>query len=439
MEVESRSTGSVYEPAGGGMRRSVPYPPAVRRPVLLAALAAALAAAFAPSASAADPRLSARILPILHAAGMGGSGTAVAVVDLDTGQTVFQLHPWRQLLPASNEKLLTSVTALQTLRPGFRFSTRVVGAGQRSGATWDGDLYLVGGGDPTFSTAEVRILARRIRAMGIRHITGGINGDESIFDAARTGPDWKRGFAGFESPPLSGLAIDRDTNGPHVVWTPARFAARTLRRALEHRGVTVGRRRPFVGQAPLTATPLAEVSSVPLFRILRYMDRQSDNFTAEMVLKEIGAVVGTGGTTAAGIAVEKRVVGQLIGSDAQSLISVDGSGLSSADRATTAALVTLLVRMDGDPQLGPTFRGLLSVSGQNGTLEHRLVGPAVRGRVLGKTGTLDQASSLSGYVTARSGHRFAFSILMNSRGGILSSWTAHRVQDAIAALLVKNF
>jgi PBP4 family serine-type D-alanyl-D-alanine carboxypeptidase len=169
------------------------------------------------------------------------------------------------------------------------------------------------------------------------------------------------------------------------------------------------------------------------------MDRQSDNFTAEMVLKEIGAVVGTGGTTAAGIAVEKRVVGQLIGSDADSLISVDGSGLSSADRATTAALVTLLVRMDGDPQLGPTFRGLLSVSGQNGTLEHRLVGPAVRGRVLGKTGTLDQASSLSGYVTARSGHRFAFSILMNSRGGILSSWTAHRVQDAIAALLVKNF
>jgi D-alanyl-D-alanine carboxypeptidase/D-alanyl-D-alanine-endopeptidase (penicillin-binding protein 4) len=408
--------------------------------VLLAALAAALAAASAPPASAADPRLTARILPILHAAGMGGPGTAVAVVDLDSGQTVFQLHPWRQLLPASNEKLLTSVTALQTLRPGFRFTTRVVGSGQRSGATWDGDLYLVGGGDPTFSTAEARILARRIRAMGIRHVTGGINGDETVFDAARTGPDWKRGFAGFESPPLSGLAIDRDVNARGAaVWTPARAAARTLRRTLEHHGVTVGRRRPFVGQAPLTATPLTEISSVPLFRILRYMDRQSDNFTAEMVLKEIGAVAGTGGTTAAGIAVEKRVVGQLIGSDFQSLAPLDGSGLSSGDRATAGAFVKLLARMDADPMLGPTFRGLLAVGGRNGTLEHRLSAPAVRGRIVAKTGTLDQASSLSGYATSLTGHRYAFSILMNSRGAILSSWTAQRAQDAIASLLVKRF
>jgi PBP4 family serine-type D-alanyl-D-alanine carboxypeptidase len=262
-------------------------------------------------------------------------------------------------------------------------------------------------------------------------------GDESIFDARRYGPEWHHAFKGIESPPLSGLAVDRDVAARGtLVYDPARVAARTLRKALERAGVAVARTHVAVGHAPAEAAVMAQVLSPPLWRILRFMDRESDNFTAEMVLKSIGAYAGAGGTTAAGLAAARGVVDPMLGDDAPGIRLVDGSGLSYSDRVSADAITRLLVASADDPSIGAQLERALSVAGINGTLAHRMRIAGVRGRVHAKTGTLDDASALSGYATTRSGGRVAFSILINGRP--VDAWRAHDAQDAIASLLARS-
>ena len=384
--------------------------------------------------AAQDAALARGIAKALAAHGFSGQGTGIAVADLATGEVIYQRNGARPLLPASTEKLFTTVGALSTLRPDFRFATTVVGVGARAGATWNGDLYLVGSGDPTFSSYDIDALAAQIKARGIPRISGRIRGDETVFDASRWGP-WPARYIGVESPPLSGLALDRDTttNGRDVA-SPSHSAARALRRALARAGVQVGVRFVAGGRAPKGALVLARVQSEPLWQIVRFMDRHSDNFTAEMVAKAIGAYAGGSGTTARGMHVAGEVAAPMLGEDASLVHLADGSGLSHANRTTAGALARLLAGAAANPAIAKPLAGALSVMGANGTLAHRL--PELRGRVLGKSGTLDNVSALAGYVTARSGRRFSFAVLMNVPA--LSDWDAHATQDAIVRLLAKR-
>jgi D-alanyl-D-alanine carboxypeptidase/D-alanyl-D-alanine-endopeptidase (penicillin-binding protein 4) len=383
---------------------------------------------------AQDAALARGIARALLKHGFGGQGTGVAVADIATGEIVYQRNGARPLVPASTEKLFTTVGALTALRPSFRFTTTVVGVGSRVGPTWNGDLYLVGSGDPTFSSYDIDSLAAQIKAHGINRISGRIRGDETVFDGSRWGP-WPARYIGVESPPLSGLALDRDVtaNGRDVA-SPSHSAARALRRALARVGVRVGVRFVAGGKAPEAALVLGRVQSDPLWRIVRFMDRHSDNFTAEMVAKAIGAYAGGRGTTARGMRVAGEVAAPMLGVDAPLVHLADGSGLSHANRTTAGALTRLLAAGAANPLIAKPLAGALSVAGANGTLAHRL--PALRGRVLGKSGTLDNVSALAGYVTARSGRRFSFAVLMNVPA--LSDWDAHATQDAIVTLLAKG-
>ena len=381
-----------------------------------------------------DAALARGIAKALAKHGLGGKGTGVAVADLASGEIIYRRNGWRPLVPASTEKLYTTVGALSTLRPDFRFATTVVGTGTRAGATWKGDLFLVGSGDPTFSSYDIAELAAQVRARGIRTISGRIRGDATIYDTARWGP-WPARYIGVESPPLSGLALDRDVNATgHEVGNPSHSAARALRKALARAGVKVGVRFVAGGRAPKGAFVLARTQSAPLWRIVRFMDRHSDNFTAEMVAKAIGAYAGGSGTTARGMRVAGEVAAPMLGDDAALIHLADGSGLSHANRTTASALARLLAAAATDPAIAKPLAGALSVAGANGTLARRL--PALRGRVLGKSGTLDGVSALAGYVTGVSGRRFAFAVLINAEG--LSDWNAHGAQDAIVTLLAKR-
>ena len=208
-----------------------------------------------------------------------------------------------------------------------------------------------------------------MRARGIRRISGRIRGDETIFDAARWGP-WPARYIGVESPPLSGLALDRDVNANgHEVGNPARSAARALRKALAARG-RAGRRalRRPAGARPRAPLVLARTQSAPLWRIVRFMDRHSDNFTAEMVAKAIGAYAGGSGTTARGMRVAGEVAAPMLGDDAPLVHLADGSGLSHANRTTASALARLLAAGAADPAIAKPLAGALSVAGANGTL-----------------------------------------------------------------------
>ena len=397
---------------------------------LLAALFALVALA-APAATPARPiqdsQLQIRLARALHVPHVALARSAAVALDLTTGTVLFQQNGNRPLAPASNEKLPLTYAALVRLGTAFRIETDVLGQGEQDGTQWTGTLVLKGNGDPTLSRADLRALAAQVKSLGIRSVTGGVSGDESAYDARRIVAGWKPSFFIDESPPLSALVVDRARVGSVVSRTPALAAATAFRDALRNAGVAVG--GPVrTGAADEWSELLASVSSPTLATMVRFMDRESDNFTAEMLLKQLGLAELDRGTSAAGATVVMQTLAEA-GVPMTGVRIVDGSGLSRLDRLTANALGSLLKVAWADTAVRPALLAALPVAGVNGTLQHRLSKPPARGRVLAKTGTTASASSLSGYVS----NRYAFAVMQN--GAPLSYWWARRAQDRFAQIL----
>ena len=400
-------------------------------PLRLAAAAVAIVAFFVVPAAQAGSRsaFQTQLARALHARHVSPARTGAIVFDLQSGTTLFAHNARLPLRPASNEKLATTYAALTALGPSFRIETDVLGEGQQDGTTWQGNLVLKGYGDPALSFAQVNSLARQLAAAGIRHVTGRILGDESWFDTRRTGLGWKREFYLHESPALSALVVNRGWTGRYETGRPALMAAQILRRDLRRAGVTV-HGGAALGVASPQAASLASVQSARLAVLVRHMDVYSDNFYAEMLLKEVGAVQGTGGSAAAGIAVERQLLSDA-GVPLAGVRMVDGSGLSLLDRWTPLGLATLLRTMWEDGDLRPYLEPALPIAGETGTLQHRMRKAPARGLVRAKTGTTNNASSLSGFV----GDRYAFSILEN--GSPVSVLNAEQSQNRFAQVLAR--
>ena len=393
----------------------------------LAVVVAVVGASWSP-AQAQAPTISAKLARALATPGVSPSRTGALAVDLRTGEVVFSANASRSLAPASAEKLAVSFAALRLLGPGFRFRTEVVGDGVLAGRVWRGNLVLVGHGDPTLEEGDLRLLARDLAAWGIRRVTGRVLGDERHFDSRRDAPGWKPSYLGFESAPLSALSVDdvgaRGANGS------AAAAARAFTAALERRGIAVGG-RPSTARAPADALPLAQDISKPLSAIVRTMNRASDNFISEMLLKELGASIALNGSTTAGA----RVVAQELRAAGVPVAGVriaDGSGLSLLDRLTAQALVAILRAGLDDPEISDAFVTSLAVAGISGTLERRLERRPARGRVIAKTGTTRIASALAGFVR----RRYVFAIIQN--GSPVNYWAARQAQDRFVTILARS-
>jgi D-alanyl-D-alanine carboxypeptidase/D-alanyl-D-alanine-endopeptidase (penicillin-binding protein 4) len=366
----------------------------------------------------------------LHAKHVSPSRTGAVVLDLRSGQLLFAHNASLPLRPASNEKLATTYAALTALGPSFRIETDVLGEGQRSGTTWLGNLVLKGYGDPALSAAQINKLARQVVAAGIKHVSGRILGDESWFDTRRTGLGWKPDFYLHQSPALSALIVDRGWTGRFETTRPALMATQLFRTDLRRAGVTI-RGGTALGVASAQAASLAGVQSAPLAALLRHMDVMSDNFYAEMLLKEVGAVQGNGGSAAAGIAVERGLL-RAAGVPLAGVRTVDGSGLSLLDRWTPLGLSALLRTMWQSADLRPYIVPALPIAGETGTLEHRMRLRPARGLVRAKTGTTDNSSALSGFV----GDRYVFSILEN--GSPVRTLSAEESQNRFAQVLARS-
>jgi D-alanyl-D-alanine carboxypeptidase/D-alanyl-D-alanine-endopeptidase (penicillin-binding protein 4) len=391
---------------------------------------AALVALLATAAPAAGQTLSQRLDRALTIAGVSRAHTGALAFDLGSGRAVYSLHRGRSLSPASNEKLGVALAALERLGPSATIKTAVLGDGRRaSPATWRGRLVLKGLGDPTLSSGDLRRLASKLRQDGLRRVTGRIVGDESYFDRRRTASGWKSSYYKLESPPLSALVVDRAKVNGHTVDNPALAAAKAFRKALVAAGISVGG-MAVVGAAPRGSPTLASVRSASIARLVRRMNKVSDNFYAEMLVKLLGRKKRGEGSTAAGCLLIRRV---LIARDVplDGVRIVDGSGLSRYDRWTAKALGALLVSAWRDPAVKAPFFASLAIAGVDGTLEDRMRRAPARGRVRAKTGTTNTASALSGYV----GSRYAFAVLQN---GSPISWTnARRSQDRFARALAR--
>jgi D-alanyl-D-alanine carboxypeptidase/D-alanyl-D-alanine-endopeptidase (penicillin-binding protein 4) len=377
---------------------------------------------------AAAPALDLALARAVQAPGVAASQTAAIAIDLGSGETLFSQNAGRGLLPASAEKLSVSFTALHVLGPRFRFRTELVGKGSRSGGTWKGDLFLVGYGDPTLDGSDLDRLARRFADTGITRVAGRVFGDDTYFDARRDAPGWKPGYLGIESRPLSALSVA----GVHLIGAngSAVAAARGLAAALEKRGIDV-RGSSGARRAPASSVPIAFDLSERLSNVVHHMNAESDNFVAEMVLKQVGATVAEPASTAAGASVVRETLAHAA-IPLGGVRIADGSGLSRYDRSTVTALAGILRAGATDPTIGHAFVASLAVAGVSGTLRNRLATRPTRGRIHAKTGTTNRASALAGLV----GNRYVFAILHNGRP--VPYWTARAAQDRFVQVLARS-
>ncbi len=215
---------------------------------------------------------------------------------------------------------------------------------------------------------------------------------------------------------------------------PDLYAGYSLRELLARRGIKV-QGKIVRGAVPSGARPLVTHYSAPLGVLVRDVNKRSNNFMAEQLLKTLGAEAGgKPGTWPKGVdAVAKFLETLGIAHDQYKM--TNGSGLYDSDRFTPAQLVTLLRTAYRDFRFAADFVGSLSLAGADGTIGHRLEGSAAERYVRAKTGTLSGVSCLSGYAGAPGRMPLAFSILMNDVPEHAAT-DARRAQDAIAEALV---
>jgi len=218
------------------------------------------------------------------------------------------------------------------------------------------------------------------------------------------------------------------------ITQPTYYAAKVFKDYLRRAGVEVtGKVR--IGPVPEDAYGLLSHTSAPLSLILRGLNKFSNNFVAEQILKTIGAeLYGHPGTTEKGL----RAMGEYMKSlryEPRRFRVLDGSGLSRQNRLSPNQIVSILQDMHGDLGVYPEFVAALGVMGRDGNVLKRMNGHNGSEKARVKTGTLNFVSALSGYLQSADGERFAFSILMNDLK--CSNGRAKQLQDRIVREALK--
>ena len=343
------------------------------------------------------------------------SATVGLSVWMEGSGMVVSQHADTPLRPGSTEKLLVAWGAYGVLGRAASFVTDVRADGAVDGSTLRGDLVLVGGGDPSLRSAgghSLERLATLVRRAGITEVTGDLVVDESHFDSERSAPGWTSRHVPYFVGPLSALAVDGNSlrTDPEYVANPALGNLGAFRASLAAQGVTVaGGDR--MGTAPDPTTGVASVRSAPVSDLVNQMLTNSDNFYAEILLKNVGQRVLGRGTSANGMGVVHQLAAdagvQLSGRAA------DGSGLSRDNTRRPREWVELLVAVRSTPWFDQLLTGL-PVAGRSGTLLNRFRGMPGEANVRAKTGSVQQTRALSGYLTTAGGRQVVFSLIVNS-------------------------
>ena len=331
------------------------------------------------------------------------------------------VNPSQALIPASSTKLIIAAAALEILKPEFTYTTKVHGTLDATGSV--PDLFFVGGGDPllvrneyvasekypTTSGTSLEKLADSLVAGGLKRVAGSVVGIDSRYDDIRFVDIWPQDFHYTEAGPLGSLLVDDGVvlGLATKPADPAVAAATELQNLLSARGVLFGA-LPRRDAMPTGTPEIASIQSAPLTAVIQEMMVNSDNNTAELLLKEIGfASKGTGSTDAGLVAVKELLAKWKIDKDVQLF---DGSGLASEGRIPCDVFMTLLNKFSS------TMPGLLAVAGESGTLRGTFDGTAVAGTLVGKTGTLNGVKALVGYLPVTNSGPVSFALLMNRTG-----------------------
>lgn len=361
--------------------------------------------------------------------GKNGAAKSCVAVGAAGGPDLFADASGEALIPASTTKLVTAYAALRQFGPDHTFSTDVYSDGS-------GTIWLVGGGDPLLASPEwmaarpdrsatpLQTLADKVKASGVE--VNSIMVDNSYLDRETWVDGWEDRYrSDGAAPAVSALAVDRSDpvfpegapRPPSPRQNPDLSAGFSLARLVGRPSVPVSR-----GGPPDDSRLVASVDSAPMSTIVHEMNTYSDNFVAEVLMRQIGKAEGNG-STVAGVA----RVGEILaadGLDPRAFVLKDGSGLHRGNRVSCTAFVDLLQAAAADGRIAVPFQASLAVGGSDGTLEKRSVGR----EVVAKTGTLNDVSALVGYAVTPAGP-VPFAIMDNE---VTAPGTARAVQDRIA-------
>ncbi len=360
-------------------------------------------------------------------------------------EIIYERQSTLPLSAASNMKILTAAGALEALGGDYTFETAVGATVQPDeNGLLAGDLYVVGGGDPVLMTdayvatiagtdsrvhSNADTLADQTVATNIADIAGAVVVIENRYDAAREPegiPDFflnnglfgalggavlDQGFVGFGEQYASQVA-DPAPPLPRSTDPGTQFAA-NFDDLLEARNVRIAARARVDAELPAEFSAFFTFQSPPLSEIVQQMLVNSDNTTAEMLVKELAVYANAnapGSSTAGLLELSNQLT--TAGVDAGQALTFDGAGMNAESKASCQVLHdTLNLSQHKD-----IFRAALPVAGQDGTLADDFIGTAGEGRIRAKSGLLANASALSGYFVTDPGVELTFSLIINTEG-----------------------
>ncbi len=328
------------------------------------------------------------------------------IVNLTTGEVVYSYAAQQRMRPASTEKVVTAITALDVLGPHYQFQTQLLTTAPLKDGVLQGDLYIKGGMDPLLTAADVRTLAARLKAAGVRRVTGRLLADASLKDEDEYGWGWC-------------WDDDNPTLTPLLLGGKPGLAAQMLT-ALRNAGITLAK-GVAKGVAPATARCLATFYR-PLAEVLLPMMKESDNLCAESVFYQLGRSRKL---------IAPRIY-QILNAEGSSV--ADGSGLSLYNYQTPEVFTRLLAYAAARPDsiFNPLLEAL-PIAGIDGTLKKRMTGTPAAANVRAKTGSVTAVSTLVGYTTQRSTNQLMAFAIMNQ--GVSRMADGRNFQDKVCVLL----
>ena len=343
------------------------------------------------------------------------------VYDLTDGLPLYAVNAAQRMRPASCQKVVTAITALDCLGGDYQLRTEFRTKGKVVNGVLQGDLIVVGGMDPMVTPDELFEAAQDIRQkQGIESITGSIVYDLSMREDKPLGWGW---CWDDDYGPLSALLVNgKDT-----------FEKNWLQ-ALSQAGIKVnsGARGKEQGAREQAKTVYSIRHSID--ELIDPMMKNSNNIYAECLFYQTAAL---GGKKGAGHKEAGQRTEQLlskIGLDPSPYRIADGSGLSLYNYVSAEMLVAMLGYAWRNESIKEHLLTSLPISGFDGTLKNRMTGTEADGNVRAKTGTVTGISSLAGYITAANGHTLAFAIINQ---GVSSSAIGRSFQDKVCIELCK--
>jgi len=338
------------------------------------------------------------------------------VWDLTDDCQLFGMNQQQLLRPASTMKLVTAITALDCLGTNYQYTTSLYYKGDITDHTLQGDLYCVGGLDPSFSYGDLDAFAQSVKEQGIDTICGSIIADNTLKDTLKWGDGW---CWDDDNPILRPLLVNRKDN------FLMQFINALSRHDIVLKDITIKE-----GKADEEATLLSQHKS-SIDQILLRMMKDSDNLYAESLYYQIAAQRNHPGKALYAQRQEKALI-ERTGLNSSRYKLADGSGLSLYNYISAECLLRLLRYAY---QHKPIYKHLLPslpIAGEDGTLKKRMIDTHAEGNVQAKTGTLTGIISLAGYCSASNGHRLCFAIINQ---GALSAKAARNFQDKICDIL----